>query len=63
MDSRLLASKGFAAVGSDFGLQSTAKGPGPFSWKWKVRLLSNSLGLEAAHVNSSIFLKINCNKS
>ena len=61
MDSRLVASLGFAAVGSDFGLQSIARGP--FRWKWKVRLLSNSSGLEAAHVNSSIFPKINCNKS
>ena len=61
MDSRLLASWGFALVGSGFGLQSIVRGP--FRWKWKERLLSNRSGLEVAHVNSSIFLEINCNKS
>ena len=61
MDSRLLASKSFAAVGSDFGLQSIARGP--FRWKWKVRLLSNSSGLEAAHVNSSIATNLNLSKT
>ena len=47
----MLASWGFAAVGSDFGLQSIARGP--FRWKWKVRLLSNSSGLEATNINLS----------